>query len=114
MDKLLDSKNNSIAIAIKRILITHDVIKIENRLLDGKTHYQTVGNPRKIANVECYIDNAMKDKLLEADAILEPLKLIKDGITYTGIIKETPSIEIYISTPPVWYLANFTLTLGEV
>jgi len=64
-----------------------DILKAENRLLDGSLHIQTVGNPLKTINFEILITRNNAERLDHARAIGEELYFINENKKYRGIIR---------------------------
>lgn len=85
---LYDIQNNLITNLVLTAILNPDIIKVANRLLDGTYHTQTIGDKLNIIDVTCYVTKAKKlviDNMYVTD---EPIKLVKDGKYYIGLMAE--------------------------
>lgn len=92
---LYDINNNILSDIISEALITPDIIKIKNRLLDGTYHIQSIGNAVKNINIICYITETNKKIIEDIYIQNSPLKFTRDGMFYIGIIIESPDIQAF-------------------
>lgn len=115
MNKLMDIENNLITREISNVLPDLDIIKVKNRLIDGTFHSQTIGNPLKIVDITCNLNEAGRNIVSNAYIIDMPLKLEWYGKYYVGLIHDNPKWTIYVkgnNTKRV-YAAQFRLAVSE-
>lgn len=110
---IYDSTNTPLCLWLKSSRQGSEPVKIANRTLDGKYHYQTIGEAVKTFEVEVYVDDDLLEALLDAEATGEVIKLTRDTKYYTGMIKDTPIAQTHIATDPKIYIASFTLTVDN-
>lgn len=87
----------------------HDVLQVENRLMDGSLHIQTIGQPLKIINLEVLATEINAEKIDEMQAIAEELYFLKPPKKYLGIIRKPMS---WVKKGP--YIGDDTKYLGEI
>jgi len=80
---------------ISRVIVSvipdHEVIEVENRLLDGSFHVQTIGQPTRIVNVNTVTVNTENKKLIDTyKATKTPVKIVLDDEYYVGTIRGNP------------------------
>ena len=87
MIKLYDLDDYSLSLGIRSLSsLTYDANQLENRLLDGSFHVQTIGEAAQYFEFEILANQNQVDKINLAHSISENLKLIIDSEEYTGII----------------------------
>lgn len=85
MIKLFDLSDNALSRGIKSLSpILYDGIKIENKLLDGSTHVQTIGTAQQYLTFDILANHNQVNYINNADSIGETLKLIVDDNYYIG------------------------------
>lgn len=115
MNRLLDAENNLITREISNVLPDIDILKVKNRLIDGTFHSQTIGNPMKIMDITCNLNENSRNILSNAYIVDMPLKLEWYGKYYIGLIQDNPKWNIYVKgndTKRV-YSAQFVLVVSE-
>lgn len=112
---LFDVQSNLISNKISNILPDVDIIKVKNRLIDGTFHSQTIGNPLKIIDITCNLNEVGRNMLSNAYIIDAPLRLEWYGKYYVGLIFENPKWTIYVKGNDVKriYEAQFRLAVSE-
>lgn len=110
---LYDDSDNLITDKIAESLITPQVIKITNSLLDGTYHIQSIGNAAKNISIACYVYEPGKAKIDNAYITDAHLKLMKDGKFYVGIIIKEPEWKLFLTGTEQKriYLAKFTMNI---
>ena len=89
MIKLYDLDDYSLSLGIRSLSsLTYDANQLENRLLDGSFHVQTIGEAAQYFEFEILANQNQVDKINLAHSISENLKLIIDSKEYTGIISK--------------------------
>ena len=114
MSRLLDVENNLITREISNVLPDLDIIKVRNRLIDGTYHSQTIGNPLKLVDITCNLNENGRNILSNAYIVDMPLRLEWYGRYYVGLIHENPKWTIYVkgnNTKRV-YEAQFMLAVS--
>lgn len=89
--RLLDASDNVITTTVLLALPQLEAIKIENRLLDGSYHYQTIGEPGTIVEVEVIVGETGRSTVDDAEAEAAPLTVERDTTYYTGILRSPVS-----------------------
>jgi len=85
MIRLYDLENNLLSKGIKSLSpILYDGIKIENQLLDGSLHIQTIGDPQRYFNFELLANHTQVDVINNINAQGGRLKVVIDGDYYEG------------------------------
>ncbi len=88
----------------------YESIKIENRLLDGSYHIQTIGIGGRILNCSLITEVEGKDLIDIYESTGAPVKAISGGKYYIGTIRNTP-VWNYIGVGR--YRTNLTLLVSE-
>ena len=96
MNKLVDNDNNFITREISNVLISFDTNKIQNRLLDGTYHVQTIGDPIKVITINCNMSEDGKSRIDEAYNIDKPIRIDWYGKYYIGLINDYPNMSVYV------------------
>lgn len=107
---LYDKNNSLISNLIHSAILNPDIIKIENRLLDGTYHTQSIGERMDVFFITMYVDEAGKAKFDNLYATQEPVKLIKRNKYYIGNIKEKEEWEMFSKD---LYTTSFHLVVGQ-
>lgn len=117
MIKLFDLLGNSLSKGIKNISpILYEGIRIENPLLDGTTHIQTIGEAKKYFNFEILADNGQVDGINYANSQGSKLKLVVDDKYYIGFayVSEWQRITIRHKTESNrWYTSAVKFAINE-
>lgn len=88
MIKLYDLSDNSLSKGIKNLSpILYDAIQIENDLLSGESHIQTIGTPRKYKTFEILANQNQVDSINYISSIGGVFKLVVDTKYYIGFCK---------------------------
>jgi len=83
--KLLDLSNKQLSKGIKSLSpVLYDGIKIENTLLDGSLHIQTIGEPQEYINFDVLANHNQVDDINYLNSLGGQLKLIVDDKYYIG------------------------------
>ncbi len=89
--RLLDASDNVITTMIPLALPRLEGIKVENQLLDGSYHFQTIGEPGTIVEVEVIVGETGRSTVDESEAEAAPLTVERDTTYYTGILRSPVS-----------------------
>lgn len=92
MTRLMTIDNNLISEKITDILISPEIIKVRNQLIDGSYHVQSIGDPHKVINISCDITEQQKTTLENAYIIDKPLRVERDDKYYIGLLQDKPTI----------------------
>ena len=65
----------------------YESIKVENKLLDGSLHIQTIGNPLKKFQVEVVCTKYNAEKISEMTNTVEEIYFFRELKRYRGIIR---------------------------
>lgn len=65
----------------------YDVLKVENRLLDGSLHIQTLGDPMKIIKAEIVVYESFAELIDYSQNIYEELIFVKHDKRFRGFIR---------------------------
>lgn len=85
---IYDEEDNLITDLVNTAILTPDIIKVKNRLLDGTYHVQSIGDNINNIDIICYVDKVGKSKLDNHYIIDKPIKLVKEDKYYIGLISE--------------------------
>lgn len=86
MIQLFNLQDKELSKAIRSLSpILYEPIKIENQLLDGTIHTQTIGTPRKYIKFEVLSNHEQVDIINSLNANGGELKLIVDNKYYVGL-----------------------------
>jgi hypothetical protein len=77
----------------------YDTITIENKLIDGTTHIQIIGEPAKYLTFEVLANHNQTSDINEAQSTGEKLKLTVYDVYYIGFISK-PAWERFSSRNP--------------
>jgi len=83
---LYDSAGNIITKFVDSAYSTPDVLEVKNRTLDGKYHVQTIGLAGSILTVDAHLTFEQKQIVDNIKRIGGSIKVLFDGIYYTGLI----------------------------
>lgn len=110
MINLINSSGQQLSIAIRSLTpIKYDPIKIENKLLDGSVHVQTIGTPARFITFDILATHEQVGRLNYAEAIAAQVVLSDDDITYTGILNDISEDRItprYSDKGKILYIIN--------
>lgn len=94
-----------------------DSIIIQNKLLDGTFHTQTIGDGQKYFTFEVLCDEVQAELVNSAYSTGEILRLEKDSMYYNGYLstkpewgRQTPRLPTKTSR---WYIASIKFTVSE-
>ncbi|HZK44365.1 MAG TPA: hypothetical protein VFC73_08820 [Syntrophomonadaceae bacterium] len=110
MDRLESKVGHTLTIMCTNIsLPIYETNQIENKLLDGSLHIQTIGEPLKIFKVEVLSTKENAEKINEMQNIGEEIYLVAETRKYRGLIRK----------PIIWtmkgmYQGKTTKYIGEV
>lgn len=110
--RLVNEFNEDLVLNVLNFMLNIEQVKIISKLYDGSNHIQTIGRPSKSAAVTVRATEVQKDILNLKEASAEPLILLRQGITYRGMIKEPVSWEE--SIPRKVYSGSFAFLITEV
>lgn len=117
MIKLYDLSETELSKGIKSLSpILYDVIKIENRLLDGSMHIQTIGDVHKYMTFEILANHNQVDGINLAGSQGAKLKIIIDDKYYIGFceVSDWQRITIrYLDELNRWYTTSAKFTVSE-
>lgn len=110
MIRLTTLNNNALTLLCSDVsLPIHDTLQVENKLLDGSLHIQTIGEPLKTILIEVLATETNAEKIDVIESIKEEVYFYKKTKIYRGIIRK----------PIKWtkrsmYTGNTTKYSGEV
>jgi hypothetical protein len=115
MDRLLDSNDQEISLAIDDLLKNTKGIVITNQLLDGTYHTQAIGEPNSEISFNCFSNAAQRNLVQLGWFEGQLLRLEYEGDYYLGRIKDEPSFSIAIDDfkDERIYMARLTLSITE-
>jgi hypothetical protein len=115
--KLFNLSGSSLSKGIKNISpILYEGIRIENQLLDGTTHIQTIGDAKKYFNFEILADQEQVDNTNYTNSQGGKLKLVVDDNYYIGFayVSEWKRITIrHITKSNRWYTSTVKFVINE-
>lgn len=88
-----------------------DAVIVENRLLDGTLHMQSIGDAITLAYIEAICTEAQVDLINGYRATVTPVTLDKDGTEYTVRIRTRPQWEVLRPGPLASRLYTGTFTV---
>ena len=100
---------------VSEVLPSVDAIKIQNRLLDGSYHIQSIGGDILKIDIVCHVTESGKSVLDQCYSTDEPLKLVFYNSYYIGLIIDELKWEKSFKGDPIRrrYTARFTLIVSE-
>lgn len=110
---LYDKNNSLISNLIHSAILNPDIIKVRNKLLDGTYHIQSVGKRVNEINIICYVDKIGKEKMDNLYVTDEPIKLVKEGKFYIGLIFEKSKWEVFSKGTKGLYQTSFKMVVHE-
>lgn len=87
----------------------YESIKVENKLLDGSLHIQTIGNPLKKFQIEVVCTKYNAEKINEMVNTVEEIYFFRESKRYRGIIRNQINW-----TKIEMYKGNVTKYKGEI
>lgn len=75
-------------LVVESSLPVRELMQVENKLLDGSLHIQTIGEPTKIIQIEIFVDRAKAERIDEICYKTEEVYFFDDTKKYRGIIKK--------------------------
>jgi len=85
-------ENGELLTRYVNIIAQKEAIKVENKLLDGSFHIQTIGAPADVLNMRIFVvGEETKEKIDEAEALCSEVTVVMNGKYWTGIIRSVPS-----------------------
>lgn len=114
MSRLLDAQGTVISQRILHLLPRLDVIRVENRTLDGQFHVQTIGAAARLLDLQVVVTDSGRYTIDSAYAIGAILRAEADGWYRSGVVQEAPEWQTLRPGPMVTrlYLATFTLAIN--
>lgn len=110
MSILRSKQGQSLSTAIRNVTpIRFESIRIENKLLDGSLHLQTIGIPLKYITFDILANHTEIELLHHAAAIAEVVELTFEGKKFRGILKDMNEVRISAWSElkhKVFYIAN--------
>jgi len=94
--RIKDSSGNILTSRFIKALPRKDAIKIESRLLDGSFHYQTIGLPGTVVELQFIINTEGKEVIDEHESINAPIRVETKDKYYIGSIRQAPVWEIFL------------------
>lgn len=115
MDRLLDSNDQELSLAIDDLLKNTKGIVVSNQLLDGSYHTQAIGDPNIEIDFSCYADASQRNLIQLGWFEGQPLRLEYEGDYYLGRVKNEPNFSIAIDDFKAEriYMARLTLSITE-
>ena len=111
MASLYDSNDTLITDRVNVVTPGYEAIKVENRLLDGSFHTQTIGTPARVCYAELMVlSEAAKDTIDVAAGINAPLKVTGGTKYYIGTVRGAPSWD---RRAPGIYRTSIVLLISE-
>jgi hypothetical protein len=95
MGIIKDAYNNTCAYETLSVIPSFESIIIENKLLNGTAHIQTIGSPIKIASARALCRFDQITNLMEAYAKGTKIFIDFEDIYFDGTIKSQPIISQY-------------------
>lgn len=90
MDVGLYDIYDSIITPYVNVIPKSDVVKIENRLLDGSFHIQTIGDAASLLKVTLQArDETVRERVCLAETTGEEVKIIYNSKYWKGLIRDT-------------------------
>ena len=106
MNGIYDYNNNLITKRIQSVVSYPEIVEIENQLLNGQIHIQTVGTGITICNVAANLSMSQKLLFETQKKTMAPIKVVFDGRQYTGLIRGIP---VYDRIKKDHFTVTFTL-----
>lgn len=106
-----------LAPTVLSVIPGQEITKIENRLLSGQIHVQTVGYPAAVYRIAALCSLDGWNKMLAAAAEASPVTVSYEGEDLEGIIRDNPTMEEYTKGKPRatrMYKVTFQLILNTV
>lgn len=117
MIRLLTLANEQVSTGIRSLSPEqYESIKIENKLLDGTTHLQTIGDPLKYRDFEILSNNIQVDQITQAEAIGSKFRLEVDNKYYIGFISKPDWAKFNYRHPEPtfrYFTASIKFTVSE-
>lgn len=110
MIRLTTLDNNTLTLLCSKVsLPILDTITIENKLLDGSLHVQTIGDPLRTILIEVLVTEKNAEKINIIESIKEGVFFYKGTKRYQGIVRKPIAW-----TPRSMYTGDTTKYSGEV
>ncbi len=112
---IYDGGMNLLSGVVTRLIPRLEPIKVESRLLDGSYHFQTIGEPGTVVDVEAMFSWASKDTLDAHAAGGEMVRVETAESYWVGVIRDVPAWELSRPGPVAQrlYRGAFTLAVAE-
>jgi hypothetical protein len=85
-DRLVDSSETELSVAVMDLFPSLDTVVIKNRLLSGLMFVQTVGEPTKMVTFKVVANDENMNMINEMEATGETVKVYYDDKYYVGLI----------------------------
>jgi hypothetical protein len=90
----LYSATNDLITRYVNVVPKKDTIKVENRLLDGTFHVQTIGTSADLLDVKLQaVSESVRARIDTAEATAEEVRIVFDNMYWEGIIRAPLSWE---------------------
>lgn len=117
MIKLYDLSDKELSKGIKSLSpILYDGIQIENKLLDGTSHIQIIGDPQRYVTFEILANQNQVDNINSITSQGGPLKLRVDNKYYIGYcyVSDWQRITIrHANELNRWYTSNIKIMISS-
>jgi len=96
---------------VTSVIPDYEALEVENRLLDGSFHVQTIGQPARTCAVDLIVTSVTaKNSIDTYKSIKTPVKVTGDGKYYIGTIRGVPQ---WTKNAPGIYQTSFVLLVTE-
>ena len=96
---------------VTSVIPDYEIQEVENRLLDGSFHVQTIGQPARTCAIELMVTSgAAKETIDTCKSIKTPVKVTGDGKYYIGTIRGVPQ---WTKNAPGIYQTSLVLLVTE-
>ena len=110
MNYIKDSEEVVLTDHIQNAFVRYESTKIQNTLMSGDVHIQTVGKPRPFLTVTAYGGIDFRNRMNEIEAISEPIHVQARGVLYKGTIADEIS---WSESGFEYYQAAFEINIVE-
>jgi len=111
MAALYTTANTLITEHVTSVIPDYEIQEVENRLLDGSFHVQTIGQPARTCAVDLIVTSTIAKETIDTyKAIKTPVKVTADGKYYIGTIRGLPQ---WTKNAPGIYQTSLVLLVTE-
>ncbi len=93
---LVDPFGETITSMLEPVRPSQETTEIENVLLSGEVHLQTIGAARRVFTLSVYVSGARQRDLDGYAELKSVLELVRQGRSYSGILRGSPVWELVI------------------